>query len=150
VTATGITTTGATITWTTTRIHRRRSTTAQPRLRFDDFSGRVGDVSLRDSDRPDGGTTYDYDVTSVNGTTGSATSGNFSFVTTAVAPVISAVVVSGSTTTTATINWTTDQAVQLAGLLRHHDGLRLFVPAEQHVDDDPLGDDHRPVADDDV
>ena len=57
------------------------------------------------------GTTYNYDVVSVNGSGTSTTSANFTFATTAApAPVISAVTVSSITQTSATITWTTDQA----------------------------------------
>ena len=54
------------------------------------------------------GATYDFDVVSVNGSTASNTSGNFTFATTA-APVISAVATSGTTSIATTITWTTDQ-----------------------------------------
>jgi hypothetical protein len=56
------------------------------------------------------GTTYDYAAVSANSSSVSATSGNFTFTTTSVAPVISAVAATGITTTSATITWTTDQA----------------------------------------
>ncbi len=56
------------------------------------------------------GTTYDYDVVSANSSSLSATSGNFTFTTTAGAPVITVVTASGITTTSATITWTTNQA----------------------------------------
>src|SRR5262249_42926387 len=57
------------------------------------------------------GTTYNYDVVSVNSSNTPATSPNATFATTAaVGPVISAVSVTGITTTSATITWTTDQA----------------------------------------
>jgi hypothetical protein len=110
VTATGITTTGATITWTTDQ-NSSSSVNYGTTTGYGSTTSAAGSVMSHSVTLTGltAGTTYDYDVTSVNGTTGSATSGNFSFVTTAVAPVISAVVVSGSTTTTATINWTTDQ-----------------------------------------
>jgi hypothetical protein len=56
------------------------------------------------------GTTYDFDVVSTNGSSLTATSTNYSFTTTAVAPVISAVSSSSITSTSAIITWTTDQA----------------------------------------
>jgi hypothetical protein len=110
VTASGITSTGATITWTTDQ----NSTSAVnygTTSSYGSTTSGTGSVMSHSVTLTGltAGTTYDYDVTSVNGSTASATSGNFSFLTTPVAPVISAVVVSGSTTTTATINWTTDQ-----------------------------------------
>jgi hypothetical protein len=59
------------------------------------------------------GTTYDYAVVSANSTGSSATSANFTFVTLPQAvgsPVITAVTATAVTSTSATINWTTDQA----------------------------------------
>jgi hypothetical protein len=59
------------------------------------------------------GTTYDFDVVSVNSGAMSSISGNSSFLTTSVVPlppVISNVAVSSITNTSATITWTTDQA----------------------------------------
>jgi hypothetical protein len=56
------------------------------------------------------GTTYNYAVTSANASGKSSTSANFTFVTAAQAPVISAVTSNGVTATSATITWTTDQA----------------------------------------
>ena len=56
------------------------------------------------------GTTYDFAVVSTNGSNATSTSTNYSFSTTAVAPVISAVSSSSITSTSAIITWTTDQA----------------------------------------
>ena len=55
------------------------------------------------------GTTYDFAVVSANSSGVSTSSSNYTFLTSG-APVISGVSVSGVTSSSATINWTTDQA----------------------------------------
>jgi hypothetical protein len=56
------------------------------------------------------GTTYNYDVSSATSGGVSVTSGNYTFSTPLATPVISAVTVTGITANSATVTWTTDQA----------------------------------------
>jgi hypothetical protein len=112
VTATSITTTSATITWTTDQASSSQvnygTTTAYGSQSTLNASLVTSHSVTLTGLTP--GTTYDYDVVSVNGSSTSATSANFTFATTTPAPpVISAVTSSGITSTTATITWTTDQ-----------------------------------------
>jgi hypothetical protein len=110
VTASAITTTSATITWTTDQPSSSQvgygTTTGYGSL------SAVGSALVTSHSvtltglTP--GTTYDYDVLSTD-SAGTATSANFTFVTSTPVPTISAVASSGITATSATITWTTDQ-----------------------------------------
>jgi hypothetical protein len=112
VTASGITATSATITWTTdeaTSSLVNYGTTAG----YGSASALNSALSTSHSVTLTGlspGITYDFDVVSANSGGASSTSSNLTFVTTAQAPVISAVTASGITAASATITWTTDQA----------------------------------------
>ena len=111
ITSNGITSTSATITWTT-------SPAASSQVAFGTTTG-YGSLSLLNSAPVTShsvtltglspGTTYNYQVISAN-SAGPATSANFTFSTPAPAPVISAVTSASVTGTSATITWTTDQA----------------------------------------
>jgi phosphodiesterase/alkaline phosphatase D-like protein len=113
VAATGITTTSATITWTTdqastTRVAYGTTTAYGTQSPLDSTLLTAHSVTLTGLTP---GTTYNYAVTSANGSGTSTTSGNFTFATTAgPGPAISAVTATGITSTSATITWTTDQA----------------------------------------
>ncbi len=112
VTATGITTTSATITWTTDLASSslvNYGTTASYGTQSPLNSTPVTAHSVTITGLIPG-TLYDFDVVSATSTTVSTTSGNFTFTTTAAAPVISLVTATAITTTSATITWTTDQA----------------------------------------
>ncbi len=107
----GITTTTATITWTTDQpssaLVNYGTTTG-----YGSSSALNSTLSTTQSVTLTGlspGITYDFDVVSANANGLISTSTNQTFVTTAQPPVISAVTVSGVTATTATITWTTDQ-----------------------------------------
>jgi alpha-L-arabinofuranosidase len=110
IVVTAITNTGATITWTTDQTSTSlvnygttsaygASTSVNPTLVTSHSVTLTGLTA---------GTLYDFDVVSANSGNTSTTSGNATFTTTGM-PVISNVVVSGLTNTSATITWTTDQ-----------------------------------------
>ena len=111
---TGITNTGATITWTTDQ--------ATTSLVNYGTSSAYGSSSSPNSTSTTShsvaltgltlGTTYYFDVVSTNTSALTATSGNYNFVTSGAsgAPVITSVLVSNITGTSATVTWTTDQA----------------------------------------
>jgi hypothetical protein len=112
VTVSGVTGTKATITWTTSQpssaLVNYGTTTG-----YGSASALNSALSTSQSVTLTGlspGVTYDFDVVSANSAGMSSTSANQTFVTTAQAPVISAVSTSAITTTSATITWTTDQA----------------------------------------
>jgi hypothetical protein len=112
VSVSGITTTSATITWTTDQ--------ASTSLVNYGTSAAYGSASTLNSTLSTShsvtltgltpGTTYDFDVVAANSAGATSTSNNLTFTTTALPPVISAVSTSGITTTSATVTWTTDQA----------------------------------------
>ena len=110
VTANGITATSATITWTTdqassSQVEFGTSTaygTLSTYLATPTTSHSVTLTGLSPA------TAYNYAALSTN-SAGTATSGNFIFLTPASIPVISAVAASGITATSATITWSTDQ-----------------------------------------
>ena len=114
VSVSSVTTTSATITWTTdeastTQVNYGTTTS------YGSSSPLIASMVQSHSVTLTGltpGTTYNYDVVSTNSTGTAGLSGNYTFSTAAVvlAPVISAVSVSGITATGATITWTTDQA----------------------------------------
>src|ERR1019366_5681081 len=113
VTATGITPTTATITWTTDQASSSQvsyGTTTS----YGSQSTLVSTLVTSHSVTLTGlspSTTYDYEVVSTSGGGTAATSTNYTFATPAApAPVISAVTSTGISSTTATITWTTDQA----------------------------------------
>lgn len=111
VAATSISTTSATITWTTDQASSSQvkyGTTASYGSTSSLSSSLVTSHSLTLTGLTPG-TTYDYAAVSANSAGASTTSGNFTFATTAVAPVISSVTVASFSTTSATITWTTDQ-----------------------------------------
>jgi len=113
ITATSITSTSATITWTTdqassSQVNYGTTTAYGSQSALNSSLVTTHSVTLTGLTP---GTTYNFDVVSANASNTSATSGNFTFSTTgASAPVISAVSASSITTTSATITWTTDQA----------------------------------------
>jgi hypothetical protein len=113
VATSAITTTSATITWTTDQgssSQVKYGTTTS----YGSMSALNGSLVTSHSVTLTGltaGTTYDFAVISTNGSSVTATSSNFTFATMAGAgPVISAVASSGVTANSATITWTTDQA----------------------------------------
>jgi alpha-L-arabinofuranosidase len=101
VAAIGVTSTTATITWTTDQASSSSvnygTSTAQNSALVTSHSVALTGLTP--------GTTYSYTVAS-----GSSTSSSYSFTTAQAAPVISAVSVSAISATSATITWTTDQA----------------------------------------
>ena len=114
VTATGLTSSSATITWTTSqaassRVNYGLTTGYGSQSPLDSALLTLHSVTLTGLTP---GTTYNYAVVSANSGGTSTTSGNFTFVTTAgpAAPAISAVTATGITASSATITWTTDQA----------------------------------------
>ncbi len=113
VSAGALTTTSATITWTTDQASSSQAkygTTTS----YGSTSSLNSSLTTTHSVTLTGltpGTTYDYAVMSANSNGNTSTSANFTFVTTASQPpVISSVSTSAITTTSATITWTTDQA----------------------------------------
>ncbi|MCH8046452.1 MAG: trypsin-like serine protease [Planctomycetes bacterium] len=114
VTASSISGTSATITWTTDEA--ADSTVDYGLAALDEFS--AGDAALVTSHSIiltglSANTEYHYMVTSEDGASNSASSADFTFSTTApdlTAPVISNVAASEITDTSATITWTTDEA----------------------------------------
>ncbi|HWE51900.1 MAG TPA: fibronectin type III domain-containing protein [Bryobacteraceae bacterium] len=110
VTASGVTSASATITWTTDQ-------PSSTQVEFGTSTG-YGSLSTLDSTAVTThsatltglapGVAYDYAVKSTD-TAGTATSANFTFATAATIPAISAVSAGAITFTTATITWTTDQ-----------------------------------------
>jgi hypothetical protein len=112
VSATAVTASSATITWTTDQASTSQvefgTTTAYGSLSTASNTLVTSHSVVISGLSPN--TTYDYVALSTNSQGLLATSTNFVFTTTQVAaPVISSVSVTGITTTTATINWTTDQ-----------------------------------------
>ena len=113
VNVTGITTTSATINWTTDQASSSQvaygTTTSYGSTSPQNNSLVTSHTVTLTGLTP--GTTYDFDVSSVNSAVISTTSANSTFSTTSVAgpPVISQVLASQLTTTSATITWTTDQ-----------------------------------------
>ncbi len=108
----GITTTSATITWTTdepaTSLVNYGTTTS-----YGSFLAPNSTLTTSHSVTLTGltpGTTYDFDVVSVNAVNTQTTSPNSTFATPLPAPVISSVTVTAIGTTSATVTWTTDQA----------------------------------------
>jgi hypothetical protein len=111
VTATGITPTTATITWTTnqpaTSLVTYGTTTAYGSQTTLNTALATSHSMTITGLTP--GTTYNYAAVSANAGGSSTTSANFTFATTsAPAPLISAVTATAITTTSATITWTTD------------------------------------------
>jgi hypothetical protein len=111
VTATSITGTSATITWTTSQsasslVNYGTTTSYGSASTLNSTLVTSHSVTLTGLTP---GTLYDYDVVSVNSTSNSATSANFSFTTAAQPPVISAVTATSITSNSVTIKWTTDQ-----------------------------------------
>ena len=110
VTASGITATSATITWTTDQPSSSQvgygTTTAYGSLST--LSPALVTLHSVTVTGLTPGTTYNYAAIAAN-SAGTATSANFIFSTPATIPVISAVTASGITTTSATITWATDQ-----------------------------------------
>ena len=111
VTATGITSNSATITWTTSQASSSQvefgTNTAYGSLSALNSSMLTSHSVALSSLTP--GTTYDFAVLSGN-SAGTATSANFIFSTSAApAPVITSVTASSITSTSATVTWTTDQ-----------------------------------------
>jgi hypothetical protein len=108
--ASGITTTSATITWTTDQPSNSQveygTTTGYGSLSPINFSLVTSHSAVLTG--LTAGTTYNYAVMSAS-TGGPATSANFTISTAPTIPVISAVSSSGVTTTSVTITWTTDQ-----------------------------------------
>jgi hypothetical protein len=111
VSASGISGSSATITWTTDQasssLVQYGATTA-----YGSSSGVNSSMTTSHSMTLSGlkaGSTYNYDVTSANASGTSATSANYTFSTPAQAPVISNVVAGSISGTSATITWTTDQ-----------------------------------------
>jgi glucose/arabinose dehydrogenase len=113
VTATSITSTSATITWTTdqassSQVNYGTTTAYGSQSPLNTTLVTAQSVTLTGLTP---GTTYNFDVFSANGSNTPATSGNFTFATTAAsAPLISLVTATSITSTSATITWTTDQA----------------------------------------
>ena len=111
VTASGITNTSATITWTTDQTSSSQVeygiTTAYGSLSANNSSQVTSHSVTLAGLTP--GTTYNYAALSSNAA-GLATSANFTFSTATGAPVITSVTATGITTTSATITWTTNQA----------------------------------------
>ena len=115
VTATNITSSGVTITWTTDQL-----STSQVQFgttpAYGSLSTANGTMVTAHSvtiTNLSAGTTYNYSVLSTNGSSQLSTSPNFTFTTTTTPnppPVISNVTATAVTNTTATISWTTDQA----------------------------------------
>ena len=111
VSATSISTTSATIVWTTDQASSSQvqyGTSAS----YGSSSALNSSLTTAHSVTLNGlapGTTYNYDVISANFASNSATSANFSFTTGSAAPAISAVTAGSITTTSATIAWTTNQ-----------------------------------------
>lgn len=111
VTASGITTNSATITWTTDQ-------PSASQVKFGTTTG-FGSLSAYGSSLVTShsmmlpgltpGTTYDYAALSGNSAGQVGTSANFTFTTAAGPPVIKQVAVAGITGNSATITWTTDQ-----------------------------------------
>ena len=111
VNATNITSTSATITWTTSQAATSQveyGTTAAYGSLTTLNSSLVTSHSVTLSGLTPG-TTYNYAVLSANSSNVLATSANFIFTTPTPAPVISAVSVTNITSTSATVTWTTDQ-----------------------------------------
>ena len=110
VTASGVTATTATITWTTDQASSSQvafgTTPTYGSLSTLNATPVTSHTVTLTGLAP--GTTYDYAVMSADAA-GTATSGNFTFSTTATMPTISLVTSSGVTSTGATITWTTDQ-----------------------------------------
>ncbi|HXJ40148.1 MAG TPA: NPCBM/NEW2 domain-containing protein, partial [Bryobacteraceae bacterium] len=113
VTASAITTTGATVTWTTdqasdSQVEYGTTTAYGSSTTLNTTAVTSHSVALTGLTS---GTLYHYRVKSKNAAGQLATSGDFTFTTsTSGAPVISAVTASAITTTGATVTWTTDQA----------------------------------------
>jgi len=111
VNSSGLTTTSATITWTTDQASSSQVeygiTTAYGSLSPNNASPVTSHSVTLSGLTP--GATYDYAVISAD-SAGTATSVNFTFSTPPSIPVISAVTAGGITATSATITWTTDQA----------------------------------------
>jgi hypothetical protein len=111
VTASNITTTSAVITWTTDQA-------SSSQVNYGVTNG-YGSASTLNSTLVTShtvtltgltpGTTYDFDVVSVNATAQSTTSGNSTFATATTPPVISSVGTTGATQTSVTATWTTDE-----------------------------------------
>ena len=111
VTATNITSNGATITWTTDQASNSQveyGTTTSYGTESSLNSSLVTSHSVTLTGLS-ASTTYDYAAMSANSGGTLATSANFTFTTTA-APVITAVTATSITSSGATITWTTDQA----------------------------------------
>jgi YVTN family beta-propeller protein len=107
-----ITTTGATISWTT-----NQASTGQvnygPTSSYGSSSALSSSLALSHTVTLTGltaGTTYNYDVVSTNSAGTASLSANATFTTVLPPPVISGVSVSNITTSGATISWTTDEA----------------------------------------
>ncbi len=116
VTASGMTATGATISWTTNEASDTQveygKTTAYGSLTT--LNGSMVTSHSQGLSGLTASTTYNYRVRSKDAAGNQAVSGNATFATTAAAdttaPVISAVTASGMTATGATISWTTNEA----------------------------------------
>ena len=112
VTASGISSTSATITWTTdqtasTLVNYGTTTAYGSQSALNSTPVTAHSMTLAGLTPS---TTYNYAVTSVNGSGTPTTSVNFTFATTAApAPAITAVTASAISSTSATITWTTDQ-----------------------------------------
>jgi hypothetical protein len=119
VTVSGITTTGATITWNTdqaatTQVNYGATTSYGSSSPLNSSLQTSHSVTLTGLTP---GTTYDYDVVSTNSSgTSSGTSTNYTFTTTAIIGTPPAItnIQTSVTSTTATITWTTDQAANSA------------------------------------
>jgi hypothetical protein len=111
ITASAITNTSATISWTTDQPSSSQveygTTTGYGSLSSLNSSLTTTHTVVLTGLTP--GTTYNYAVLSSSSTGANATSGNFTFQTTAPGPAISAVSASGITASSVTITWTTDQ-----------------------------------------
>jgi hypothetical protein len=113
VASSGITTTTATITWTTdqassSQVQYGTTTSYGSTSALNSTLATTHSVTLTGLTA---GTTYSYSAISANSAGTSTTSANYTFTTTAAAaPVISAVKSSSITSTSAVITWTTDQS----------------------------------------
>ncbi len=108
----GVTSTTATITWTTdqastSQVKYGTSTSYGSSSALNSTLTTSHSVTLTGLTQ---GTTYNYSVTSAVSTGASSTSANFTFTTTMAAPVISAVKSSSVTSTSALVTWTTDES----------------------------------------
>ena len=115
VTATGITSTSATITWTTdqsssSQVNYGATTSYGSSSLLNSSLTTTHSVTLTGLIPS---TTYDYEVISTNSSSSTGTSTNYSFQTSApvaAPPVISNIQTSAITSTSVTVTWTTDQA----------------------------------------